>query len=232
MRLLVSTLAALSACSIYDFDALSRGATADGGADGGEDAGLPCSTRTDLQACVDFEDGVPAFVGFGDVTTERVSDVARRGGYAVRMQRVPGAAEYAARYYQRLPSRFIRLFVRLDTNLGPLQAVDLEDTQNAQGVLVTVEAGFGFRFANRRTGQTTDFPAPVVQRQWHCIELDARAGADGGVALWLDGAVVTGSATADFSMDRLQVGAGYDVTQGGTVWFDELAFSSARIGCD
>ncbi len=235
------------ACSAAGHDAGSDGGGAfdAGQADAGQaDAGgaRSCAGRADLATCVDFEDGGADIDGYGDAVATVVSGDAALGERALRVSRNAGTADYSGRYLTVLPlpsATSIRLFLKLGPN-APRELTLLEphDTVGNLGILVylTTTGGVpsGFSVFNRVAVKSFDFPATMTLNEWHCLEFRLTPGdaSHAKFEVWVDDVPVSAATSGGaYVVDRVFVGASYNVNEGGTVLLDDVSSSSNRIGC-
>ncbi len=208
------------------------------------DAGtrVPCSQRAGLLGCVDFEDGGFELGNFGDaVATVEVGNAAG-GKRSLRVDRPSGSDTYSGQYMNIAHSNtpiFVRFFLKLDPGHPPRPGiVEAQQTINNDGVVMIFETDAttlkDVSLFNRKTMQTIKITSGLNLGGWNCYELEIRPGptATATVNLWVDEALLPGSGSGGaFNVDRVVVGATYDVNEGGPVLLDEVAWSDTRIHC-
>lgn len=149
-----------------------------------------------------------------------------------------------------------RFFVRFDQALGNGHVTFATLRDSVENKDLRMGGQSGILMWNRESDDATlpelsptgiAASVPPVPGQWHCVEL-AVDGAAGTITTWVDGAligglVVDGTPTPDIDTQWLRqddwrpalvdAKLGWESYGGetNTLWFDDVAFAGARIGC-
>ncbi|MEO7034188.1 MAG: hypothetical protein ABI548_09875, partial [Polyangiaceae bacterium] len=141
------------------------------------------------------------------------------------------------------PSFWVRLYIKSDQDIGQpdhnafFQAMTDANYHNS-ATSVEVSEQFSCVLLNQHdalfpTGNTCTVNTALAKDKWHCMEAQFD-GASGTVQIFADNTEIINAAnwaSAKTTFTMFEFGYGNDNTPGATVWYDDVAIATSRVGC-
>jgi hypothetical protein len=204
---------------------------------------LPACLAPGVVYCDDFEDAhLPGWLvgqSHGKLTIDQQHVYHGQSAlHAHEDQATNGASAFLLRgIAYPSPDIYVRVFLYAEAALSTATAVRVQQSKGQQQSVDLQVSPTNFLVRDGKTGTTEPSTVTVPTGRWVCLEWRLHVAVDGYASVAVDGSGGWTSTMGDFTVtpafDWLVVGLQAEgASSASDLWLDELAVSSAPIGCD